>query len=96
MLAPFYNEFAGSDDGPPVAAILAASECPNFALEGGGALQGPAANLDQFRSVVDYGIPVEPYLFLVDAEGDVFAKFEGVVGADELRGAIEDVLGRAT
>ena len=42
--------------------------------------------------MLDYGIPVEPYLFLVDAAGDVFAKFEGVVGADELRAAIEDAL----
>jgi hypothetical protein len=47
------------------------------------------------QAVLDYGIPVEPYLFLVDAEGDVFAKFEGVVGADELRGAIEDALAEA-
>jgi hypothetical protein len=30
---------------------------------------------------------------VVDAEGDVFAKFEGVIGADELRLAIDDVLG---
>lgn len=44
------------------------------------------------QAVLDYGIPVEPYLFLVDAAGDVFAKFEGVVGADELRAAIEDAL----
>ena len=43
----------------------------------------------------DYGIPVEPYLFVVDANGDVFAKFEGVVGGDELRAAIEDVLAAA-
>ncbi len=47
------------------------------------------------QAVIDYGIPVEPYLFIVDADGDVFAKFEGVVGADELRASIEDVLGRA-
>jgi hypothetical protein len=47
------------------------------------------------QAVLDYGIPVEPYLFLVDAEGDVFAKFEGVVGADELRAAIEDALAEA-
>ena len=39
-----------------------------------------------------WGIPVEPYLFLLDAEGRVFAKFEGVVGGDELRAAVEDVL----
>jgi hypothetical protein len=48
--------------------------------------------LQPVQAVLDYGIPVEPYLFLVDARGDVFAKFEGVVGEDELRGAIEDVL----
>lgn len=47
------------------------------------------------QAVIDYGIPVEPYLFLVDADGDVFAKFEGVVGADELRASIEDVLANA-
>ena len=47
------------------------------------------------QAVLDYGIPVEPYLFVVDAEGDVFAKYEGVVGADELRAAIEDVLAQS-
>lgn len=47
------------------------------------------------QAVLDYGIPVEPYLFLVDAEGNVYAKFEGVVGADELRASIEDVLAEA-
>jgi hypothetical protein len=52
--------------------------------------------LQPVQAVIDYGIPVEPYLFVVDAEGDVFAKFEGVVGADELRGAIEDVLAEAS
>ena len=44
------------------------------------------------QAVLDYGIPVEPYLFLVDGDGNVFAKFEGVIGADELRLALEDVL----
>jgi hypothetical protein len=51
--------------------------------------------LQPVQAVLDYGIPVEPYLFLVDAKGNVFAKFEGVVGEDELRGAIEDVLAQA-
>jgi hypothetical protein len=51
-----------------------------------------AGDLIPVQAVLDYGIPVEPYLFLVDANGDVFAKYEGVVGEDELRGAIEDVL----
>jgi hypothetical protein len=47
------------------------------------------------QAVLDYGIPTEPYLFLVDADGNVFAKYEGVVGADELRAAIEDALAQA-
>ena len=41
---------------------------------------------------VEWGIPVEPYLFVLDADGRVFARFEGVVGGDELRAAVEDVL----
>lgn len=48
--------------------------------------------LQPVQAALDYGIPVEPYLFLVDADGDVFARFEGVVGDEELRAAIEDVL----
>ncbi len=48
--------------------------------------------LQPVQAALDYGIPVEPYLFLIDAEGKAFAKFEGIVGGDELRAAIEDVL----
>lgn len=58
------------------------------ALDADGRLQPVAAALE-------YGIPVEPYLFLVDAQGNVFAKFEVIVGGDELRAAIEDVLAAA-
>ena len=43
-------------------------------------------------AALEWGIPVEPYLFVLDAEGRVFARFEGVVGGDERRAAIEDVL----
>jgi hypothetical protein len=57
-------------------------------LDGEGHLQLVAA-------AVAYGIPVEPYLFVVDAGGDVFAKFEAIVGGEELRAAIEDVLAEA-
>ena len=44
-------------------------------------------HLQPVPAALDYGIPVEPYLFVVDAQGDVFAKFEGIVGGDELRAA---------
>ena len=55
----------------------------------------PDGRLKPVAAARDYGIPVEPYLFLVDARGDVFAKFEGIVGGDELRAAIEDALAEA-
>jgi len=48
--------------------------------------------LQPVPAALEWGIPVEPYLFLLDAEGRVFAKFEGVVGGDELRAAVQDVL----
>jgi hypothetical protein len=43
-------------------------------------------------SAVEWGIPVEPYVFVVGADGKVAAKFEGAIGADELRSAIDGVL----
>ena len=52
-------------------------------------------HLQPVPAALDYGIPVEPYLFVVDAGGDVFARFEGIVGGDELRAALEDVLADA-
>ena len=51
-----------------------------------------AGQLQPVQAALDYGIPVEPYLFLVDADGNVFSKFEVAIGGDELRAAIEDVL----
>lgn len=48
--------------------------------------------LQPVQAALDFGIPVEPYLFVVDANDDIFAKFEGVVGDEELRAALEDVL----
>jgi hypothetical protein len=51
-----------------------------------------AGHLRPVPAALEYGIPVEPYLFVVDAAGDVFARFEGIVGEDELRASLEDVL----
>ncbi len=48
--------------------------------------------LQPVEAAIEWGIPVEPYLFLLDAEGNVFAKFEGIVGGEELRAAVKDVL----
>jgi hypothetical protein len=43
------------------------------------------------EAAVDYGIPIEPYLFVVDEKGEVTAKFEVIVAEEELRGALTDV-----
>ena len=43
------------------------------------------------QSTLDWGLPTEPYAFVVDADGKVTAKFEGIAGADELRAALDQV-----
>ena len=41
----------------------------------------------------EWGLPTEPYVFVVDAAGNIFAKFEGIAAADELEAALESVAG---
>ncbi len=38
-----------------------------------------------------YGIPTEPWIFLVDSDGKVAASYEAVVGKDELVTAIRSL-----
>ncbi|MCU0479159.1 MAG: SCO family protein [Chloroflexi bacterium] len=40
-----------------------------------------------------YGIPIEPYVFVVDASGTIVASFELIMGSDEIRAAIRTALG---
>ena len=40
-----------------------------------------------------YGIPVEPYVFVVAADGRIVASFELIVGSDEIRAAIRTATG---
>ena len=42
-------------------------------------------------AVTEWGLPTEPYIFVVDADGKVAAKMEGVASADEIRAALEGV-----
>ena len=42
---------------------------------------------------VAYGIPTEPWIFVVGADGRIATSFELVVGSDELRAAIRSVAG---
>lgn len=43
------------------------------------------------QAVEEWGLPTEPYVFVVDGEGNVRAKFEGVAAADEIRQALAAV-----
>ncbi len=43
------------------------------------------------QSVNDWGLPTEPYIFVVDGAGKLSAKFEGIAAADELAAAFEAV-----
>jgi len=40
----------------------------------------------------DWGLQTEPWVFVIDPQGRIAGKFEGIAGLDELRAAIEQVL----
>ena len=41
------------------------------------------------RAVIEWGLPTEPFVFVVDAHGKVAAKFEGMAYPDELTAALD-------
>lgn len=43
------------------------------------------------QATVDWGLPTEPYIFVVDDQGKVGAKFEGIASVAELQAAFEGV-----
>lgn len=55
----------------------------------------PVLNADNLPVSVEateaWGLPTEPYIFVVDANGKVTAKFEGIASADELTEAFEQI-----
>ncbi len=44
------------------------------------------------RAAVEWGLPTEPYVFVVDSDGKVAAKFEGMAYPDELAAALDAIL----
>lgn len=52
-----------------------------------------AGQLQLVPAAMQWGLPDEPWIFVVDASGKVTAKFEGAVGTDELTQAIQAVAG---
>lgn len=49
--------------------------------------------LQVVQAVIDYGLPTEPYQFIVDGSGIVRTQFQGIASADEIRAALDGVLG---
>jgi hypothetical protein len=51
-----------------------------------------AGQLQPVPAVGEWGLPTEPYIFVVDAHGKVAAKFEGMAYPDELTAALDALL----
>lgn len=47
------------------------------------------SNLKPVPAVAQWGLPGEPWVFVVDSKGDVAAKYEGVVAPSELRAELD-------
>jgi hypothetical protein len=47
-----------------------------------------AQNLELVPAVLEWGLPTEPWVFVVDAQGFVVGRFEGVVSAEEITAAL--------
>lgn len=46
------------------------------------------ANLQPVPAVVEWNLRTEPWVFVIDSSGRIAAKYEGIVGAGELRAAL--------
>jgi len=51
----------------------------------------PEGQLKPVQAVNDWGLLSEPFIFVVDKTGTIAASFEGIVGDDELRAALDAV-----
>jgi hypothetical protein len=54
-------------------------------------LPADVSNLKTVPAVGEWGLPSEPWVFVVGADGNIVAKFEGGVGADELDAVLGDL-----
>jgi hypothetical protein len=49
-------------------------------------------NLTPIEATREWGLPSEPWVFVVDAGGKLAAKYEGVLSADELRATLSELV----
>lgn len=50
--------------------------------------------LREAEAFLAWGLPSEPWIFVIDGEGTIFSSYEGTVTERELRGDVETLLGR--
>jgi hypothetical protein len=55
-------------------------------------IKGDLSNARLVQAIIDWGLPTEPWTFVIDAEGKVAAKFENFITKDELEQALTAVL----
>lgn len=54
-------------------------------------IDDPQGELVEVQAVTEWGLQTEPWVFVVDAAGNVSARFEGTVGAAELERALAQI-----
>lgn len=55
-------------------------------------IEGNLASAPLAQAMIDWGLPTEPWTFVMDSEGKVAAKFEAFATKDELEAALDTVL----
>ena len=54
-------------------------------------LPADPSNLEPVQAVDEWGLPSEPWVFVVDGKGRVAAKFEGSLAPEELKAALQEL-----
>ncbi|MEZ4502542.1 MAG: hypothetical protein R3C39_07945 [Dehalococcoidia bacterium] len=63
-----------------------------MAIEPYDVAEARAGQLVPVATMQEWGLQTEPWIFVVDGEGRVVAKFEGIMGLDEVSAAVDRVL----
>ena len=54
----------------------------------------PSRRLELYsETLAEWGLQTEPFIFVIDGDGLIAAKFEGITSMDEVGAALEELLG---